>query len=55
MSSGPALDLRSEPELHAALSKVEYRLGHVVVPLLVLVNGVPVGEAEDLGHALCVD
>jgi hypothetical protein len=55
LASGPPLDLGTEPELDAALPEVEHGLGHVLIPLLVLVNRVAVSETEYLGHALRVD
>jgi hypothetical protein len=52
---GPALDLGPKPELDPALPEIEYGLRHIVIALLVLVDGVPVREAEDVGHTLSVD
>ena len=51
----PALDLGSEPKLDAALAEVDDRLGHVVVPALVLKNRIAMGQAEDVGDALRVE
>lgn len=51
---GPTFDLGSQPELHAALTEVDCRSGHICVALLVLADGVAVGEVEDVGDTLCV-
>lgn len=51
----PALDLRSKPELDPALPEIEYGVGHIVIALLVLKDGVAVREAEDFGDAFGVD
>jgi hypothetical protein len=52
---GPAFDLGTKPELHAARSQVEGWLRHVGVPPLILGHGVAVREAKDFGDALCVE
>jgi hypothetical protein len=51
----PSCDLRAEPELDAAFTKVDDRLGHVVVGSLILADGVAVRQAENVGDALSVD
>ena len=55
LARSPSLDLGTEPELDPTLPKVEHRLGHVRISLLVLMNRVAVRKTEDLGHALGVD
>lgn len=55
MASCPAFDLWTKPELDATLPKVNYRLGHIVVPTLILEHGVAMGEAEDIGDALRIE
>jgi hypothetical protein len=51
----PALDFGSEPELYSTLSEVEHRHRHVVIPLLILQDGISVGEAQDLSDALRIE
>lgn len=55
MASCPAFDLWPKPELDASFPQVNYRLGHVVVPTLVLEYGVAMGEAEGIGDALRIE
>jgi hypothetical protein len=52
---GPTFDLSTEPELHPAVAEVDCGPGHVVVALLVLADGIAVGEAEDVCDPLCVE
>jgi hypothetical protein len=51
----PLLDLRAEPELHAALAQVDDRAGHVRVAVLVDAHGVVARDAEDLRDAMSVE
>jgi hypothetical protein len=51
----PPLDLGSEPELDTTLAEVDDRSRHVFVSLLILADGIAVGEFEDVGDALSVE
>lgn len=54
MSIPPPFNLGAEPELHAAVAKVQDRSRHVVISALVLEYRVAMGEAEYTGDALGV-
>jgi hypothetical protein len=53
--SSPALDVGSQPELDPSSAEVDYWARHVGVPPLVLADGVPMGQVQNVGDALGVD
>jgi hypothetical protein len=55
LSLRPRPHLRSEPELAASAAKVDNRTGHIRIPLLILANGVAMGETEDLRDAMGIN
>jgi hypothetical protein len=55
LAGRPPLDVGTQPELDAALTQIDYWLGHIVVPLLVLADGIPVRQAEDVRNTLRVE
>ena len=55
LACGPSFDFGSKPELDAPLAEIEHGLRHIVVPLLILKDGVAVSQPEDLGYALRIE
>jgi hypothetical protein len=51
----PSDDFTSKPELASTLTKVDHGTGHSGVSALVARHGVPLGQSEELRHALRVD
>jgi hypothetical protein len=55
VTRSPPLDLRTEPELDAALAEIDDGLRHVLVLALVLEYGVAMREFQHVGYALRVE
>src|SRR5690242_9029235 len=51
----PPFDLGAKPKLDAPIAELAHRTRHIVVPVLVDADGVPVGKTEELGNAVCVE